>query len=399
MLSGRKVLLGVTGSIAAYKAAYLVRLLVKQGAEVRVVMTPSASDFVSPLTFATLSKNEVGVELKKENQSWTNHVEWGLWADVFLIAPASANTLAKMANGICDNFFLATYLSVRCPVLVSPAMDDDMWKHAATQKNISTLESFGHKIIQPAFGELASGLTGEGRMAEPEELVAALEKFFAQKKTLAGTKALVSAGPTHEYIDAVRYISNASSGKMGFAIAEELANRGAEVVLVSGPTSQILKNKNIEFISVVSAGEMREVCMKKFPAVQLAVMAAAVADFTPQNFSSTKIKKEKMEAEIKLQPTADILRELGGMKKKNQVLVGFALETDNEIANAKKKLESKNCDLIVLNSLNDAGAGFGFDTNKISVIDPNGNSRNFDLQSKSKIASDLADCIEPLLHA
>lgn len=394
MLKGRKILLGVTGSIAAYKAAVLTRLLVKEEAEVKVVMTTSAIDFVTPLTFSTLSKNPVYSKfLKEDTGEWNNHVELGLWADAMVIAPASANTIAKMANGICDNLLMACYLSARCPVFFAPAMDLDMLKHPTTQENLSKLESFGVKQLEPGFGELASGLIGTGRMAEPEEIVHQLTIHFATKETLKGKKALVTAGPTHEAIDPVRFIGNNSSGKMGYAIAEALAARGARVELVSGPTHLSITNPNIQLTRVTSAEEMYMACSSLFPAMDITVLSAAVADFKPVAPAQQKIKKGDGGLTLELTKTFDIASELGRAKKPGQIMVGFALETENETANAQKKLTSKNFDFIVLNSLRDAGAGFGTDTNKVTIFGKNAFVKEFSLKSKKEIAADIVNIV------
>ncbi len=388
---GKKILVGVTGSIAAYKTVFLVRLLIKSGAEVKVIMTTSAKDFITPLTFSTISKNEVLIDLFNE-KSWANHVVLGRWADVILIAPLSCNTLAKMANGFCDNLLLAVYLSATCPVIVAPAMDEDMWHHAATKANINKIKDFGNDVIPVDNGELASGLFGDGRMAEPEQIIKHLEDFFFKSKELVGKQILVTAGPTQESIDPVRFISNHSSGKMGVAIAGEFANRGADVTLILGP-SNINIDKNINTIKVTSAREMYDACIKVFSNMDISVMAAAVADYTPQNFSPKKIKKEEDVLTIDLKKTNDILKQLSEQKNKDQVVVGFALETNNEKENALSKLQKKNIDLIVLNSLNDAGAGFGNDTNKISIFDRHGNEFQFEKKSKSLVAKDIINTI------
>lgn len=393
MLNGKKILLGVTGSIAAYKAAVLTRLMVKEGAQVKVIMSPAAHDFITPLTLSTLSKNPVLTEFIKDNSGqWNNHVELGLWADVMLIAPASANTLAKMATGQCDNLLLAVYLSARCPVFVAPAMDLDMLVHGSTKNNFQTLRSYGNHFIEPAHGELASGLIGKGRMAEPEEIVEHLRKHFSEGK-LAGKKTLITAGPTYEAIDPVRFIGNHSSGKMGFAIAERLAAEGANVTLVTGPTQQHTTNTNIHVIRVTSAEEMYTACSSIFPSSDITVLSAAVADYKPVHKADQKIKKKEDTLVLELTKTKDIAASLGKLKQPGQVLVGFALETEQEQANALKKLESKNFDLIVLNSLNDTGAGFGFDTNKITIIDRNQQVQKFELKSKNEVAADIVKAI------
>ncbi|HNF82160.1 MAG TPA: bifunctional phosphopantothenoylcysteine decarboxylase/phosphopantothenate--cysteine ligase CoaBC, partial [Cyclobacteriaceae bacterium] len=367
MLQGKKIVLGITGSIAAYKSAVLTRLLVKAGAEVKVVMTDSAKTFITPLTLSTLSKNPALSEfIKDESGQWNNHVDLGLWADAMIIAPASANTIAKMASGRCDNLLMAVYLSARCPVFLAPAMDLDMLQHDATKENLKKIASFGNRILDPAYGELASGLVGTGRMAEPEEIVAEIEEFFLNSNALKGKNVLVTAGPTHEAIDPVRFIGNHSTGKMGYAIAESLANLGAHVTLVSGPTAMHTSHPQVSVKKVMSAEEMYEACVAVFPQADIAVLAAAVADYRPTVKADQKIKKKDENLTIELTKTRDIAASLGKLKQKNQVIVGFALETEHEQDNALKKLESKNFDLIVLNSLNDAGAGFGHDTNKIT---------------------------------
>ncbi|MBX2954945.1 MAG: bifunctional phosphopantothenoylcysteine decarboxylase/phosphopantothenate--cysteine ligase CoaBC [Cyclobacteriaceae bacterium] len=400
MLHGKKILLGITGSIAAYKAALLVRLFVKSGAEVRVVMTSSAKDFITPLTLATLSKNPVLTDFIKDSTGqWNNHVELGLWADAMIIAPASANTISKMANGICDNLLLAVYLSARCPVLLAPAMDLDMLQHASTKSNLKRLKDFGNLIIDPNHGELASGLIGTGRMAEPEEIYAFLHDFFDQRQPLKGKTALVTAGPTHEALDPVRFIGNHSTGKMGYAIAEVLANQGARVHLVSGPTSLHTMHSEIYVKHVTSAEEMNNACTDIFPKTDIAVLAAAVADYKPAVKADQKIKKKDETLSLELIKTPDIAAALGKLKSRNQFIVGFALETENEIDNARKKLESKNFDLIVLNSLNDKGAGFGHDTNKISIIDRTHQVYTFDLKSKKELAEDIVSTIINKLNA
>lgn len=394
MLKGRKILLGVSGSIAAYKAAVLARLLVKEQAEVKVVTTPAALDFVTPLTFSTLSKNPVYTKFQKdESGEWNNHVELGLWADAMVIAPATANTIAKMANGFCDNLLMAVYMSARCPVFFAPAMDLDMMRHPATQANLTKLQSFGVKLLEPGFGELASGLIGIGRMAEPEEIVHQLNVHFATTGSLKGKKALVTAGPTHEAIDPVRFIGNNSSGKMGYAIAEVLASRGAKVELVSGPTHLAAYHPDIQVTRVTSAEEMYHACASVFPAADITVLSAAVADFRPVTRADQKIKKGEGGLTLELTKTYDIASELGKLKRPGQVIVGFALETENEKANAEKKLTSKNFDFIVLNSLQDAGAGFGHDTNKITIIGRNHLVKEFNLKSKKEVAADIVNTI------
>lgn len=391
MLKGKKILLCLTGSIAVYKSALFLRLLVKTGAEVKVIMTKGATNFVTPLTFSTLSKNKVLIDLFEE-ETWVNHVILGRWADVMMIAPASCNTIAKMANGICDNLLLAVYLSSNCPVLIAPAMDEDMWHHATTKKNIETLQQNGAQFLPVNHGELASGLQGEGRMAEPEEMIKYLEAFFTKQSVLKGKKALVTAGPTHESLDPVRFIGNNSSGKMGVAIAENLAEKGAKVKLVLGP-STIKVDEKINTVKVISANEMYEACMKDFQSFDIIIMAAAVADYSPKNKSVQKIKKEKEEFTLELIKTKDILFEAGKRKAPAQTLVGFALETENEKENAIKKLSKKNADLIVLNSLNDKQAGFGIDTNKITIFDKNKKEYQFAAKTKKEVAEDIVNTI------
>jgi phosphopantothenoylcysteine decarboxylase / phosphopantothenate---cysteine ligase len=392
MLTGKKILLGVTGSIAAYKSAILIRLLVKEGAEVKVLMTPAARDFISPLTLATLSKNPVITELFEGNQ-WADHVRLGRWADAMIIAPLSCNTLSKMAAGACDNLLMAVYLSATCPVIVAPAMDEDMWKHPSTKENLLKINSYGNKVIPVSSGELASGLFGEGRMAEPQEILDYVEVHLSATGDLAGKKALVTAGPTHESIDPVRFVGNYSSGKMGMEIARNLRSRGAEVHLVLGPVSQPVSLNGLNVTRVRSAEEMFQAATSIFPFVDIAVMSAAVADYTPRDKSQEKIKKKEEEWNLSFIRTRDILKSLGSMKKENQLLVGFALETQNEKENALAKLSSKNADMIVLNSLNDKGAGFGHDTNKITIFDKEGHTYPFDIKSKKDVAKDIVDMI------
>jgi phosphopantothenoylcysteine decarboxylase/phosphopantothenate--cysteine ligase len=398
MIEGKKILIGITGSIAAYKSIYLVRLLKKAGAEVKVIMTPAAKDFVSSLTLSTLSQNPVSVDLFDE-QSWANHMMLGRWAEVMLIAPLSCNTLAKMANGQCDNLLLATYLSATCPVVVAPAMDEDMWHHPATKENISKLESFGNKVIPVEKGDLASGLHGDGRMAEPETIVGFLQKNFFLTRPLAGKKAMVTAGPTYEPIDPVRFIGNHSSGKMGIAIAKELQLRGAEVTLVMGPSKQSCSSNGILVRKVTTANEMYKASNDAFINTDLAIMAAAVADYTPVVIAKEKIKKKEDRFFVELTKTRDILKSLGEIKKPGQVLVGFALETNNEKENAKNKLLQKNADMIVLNSLNDAGAGFGHDTNKITIFNKGGEEIGFETKNKAHVAKDIVDTIIRFYYA
>ena len=398
MLKGRKILLGVTGSIAAYKAAHLVRLLIKAGAEVKVIMTPAATDFISKLTLSTLSKNKVLVDLFDED-SWANHVMLGRWADVMLIAPLSVNTLSKMANGQCDNLLLAVYLSATCPVVVAPAMDEDMWHHPATKKNINELLSFGNTVIPVEKGDLASGLTGDGRMAEPEHIISFIEEHFFSPKPLAGKKAFVSAGPTYEPLDPVRFIGNHSSGKMGLALAEELYKKGADVTLIMGPSTINLPGNGIKSYRVNTADEMYEACTKEFERSDIGVMAAAVADYTPAVVAGKKIKKNDGELVIELKKTKDILKSLGEKKSGKQVLVGFALETDNEREYALGKLKNKNADMVVMNSLKDEGAGFGTDTNKITIFDKSGQEFNYELMSKKDAAKNIVDTLIQLYYA
>lgn len=390
----KRILLGVTGSIAAYKSAELVRLLIKEGAEVQVIMTESAHDFVTPLTLGTLSKNPVLTHFSEPaSGTWNNHVALGLWADAFIMAPVSANTLAKLAAGRCDDLLSAIYLSARCPVFLAPAMDLDMFAHPATSENILRLTSFGNRIIGPASGELASGLHGSGRMVEPDEICSFIIKTLSPDPVLTGKKILVSAGPTREPIDPVRYISNHSSGKMGVALAEELALRGADITLIAGPGVTRPKNRSINVIYVTTAAQMFDSCIDEFKNSDIAIMAAAVADYTPVVAADQKIKKDSGQFNLELTATKDILAQMGKMKNGNQLLIGFALETENELKNAVGKLERKNLDLIILNSMNDKGAGFNSDTNKITIIDKNKVTSNFDLKQKSEVASDIADKI------
>ena len=401
VLSGKKILLGITAGIAAYKSANLVRLFIKLGAEVKVMMTPASKDFITPLTLSTLSKNPVHssfYDQENDNELWNNHVELGLWADYLLIAPATANTLSKMANGTCDNLVLATYLSAKCPVYFAPAMDLDMYKHSSTKENLQKLESFGNRMIPATSGELASGLVGEGRMAEPEDIVTFIENDILSKLPLRGKKVLITAGPTYEAIDPVRFIGNHSSGKMGFEIAKQAANLGAEVFLITGPTNEEVKHSLIKRIDVISAEEMFKASYEYFNEVDIAILSAAVADYKPKNVATQKIKKKDATLSIELAPTKDILASLGKIKKQ-QFLVGFALETENEIENATSKLVRKNLDMIVLNSLQDKGAGFATNTNKITIIDKNLNTTVFDLKSKSAVAKDIISIIIQKLDA
>ena len=391
VLSGKKILLGVSGGIAAYKTANLVRLFIKAGAQVQVVMSPASLHFVTPLTLATLSKNPVYSTFYNEEEGsgeWNNHVELGLWADLMLVAPATANTLSKMANGNCDNLLIATYLSAKCPVYFAPAMDLDMYKHPSTLDSFHKLKSFGNIIIPAESGELASGLSGEGRMAEPENIVSFLERDLLEKLPLKGKKILITAGPTYEAIDPVRFIGNHSSGKMGFDIANEAANKGAEVILVTGPTHLNVQNSAIKLIRVISAQEMYDACHEFYNSVDVAIAAAAVADYRPKNVANQKIKKNDTTFSIELEKTKDILASLGEQKK-NQYLIGFALETENEIEHAKQKIQKKNLDLIVLNSLNDEGAGFGKATNKVTFISKDFTIEPKELKSKEAVAQDI----------
>ena len=393
ILSGKNILLGITGGIAAYKTTYLVRHFIKAGAHVKVIMTPASIAFVTPLTLSTLSKNPVLSSFTNEddeNDVWNNHVDLGLWADLFIIAPATANTMSKMATGNSDNFLLATYLSAKCPVYFAPAMDLDMYKHSSTKKTFEILKSFGNTIIPAGSGELASGLVGEGRMAEPEDILSFIEADVLSKLPLRNKKVLITTGPTYEAIDPVRFIGNHSSGKMGFELANVISSLGAEVVLISGPTKEVVSNSLVKVLPVVSAEEMYEVVHEYYPTVDIAICAAAVADYKPQNIASQKIKKKDTVFSIDLVKTKDILASLGANKKK-QFLIGFALETNNEIENAIGKLKRKNLDFIVLNSLQDKGAGFGKSTNKITIIEKNEKLTSFDLKSKKDVAIDIVN--------
>ena len=398
MLTGKKILLGVSGSIAAYKSAQLVRLLVKAGAEVKVIMTPSAKDFITPLALSTLSKNPVLHNLFDEH-SWHNHALLGRWADLMVIAPLSCNTLSKMVHGNCDNLLLAVYLSATCPVVVAPAMDEDMWHHPSTRHNLTTLESFGNKIIPIENGELASGLIGEGRMAEPEQILAFIQSNFFFNSPLKNKKVIVTAGPTIEPIDPVRYISNHSSGKMGIALAKDLQSRGANVTLILGPVHLDFNYFGMNVINVSSAAEMFQEVHNHFKNCDLAIMAAAVADYTPVTVSSKKIKKKEPGMSLELVKTKDILKSLGEVKRKDQILIGFALETDSEEVHAKEKLEKKNTDMIVLNSMKDEGAGFGHNTNKITIFSRDNEVIRFETKTKSAVAKDIIDTIIKLYYA
>ena len=391
-LENKKIIIGITGGIAAYKINYLVRDFVKAGAEVRIVMTKPTEDFVSPLTLSTLSRNKVYTDFYDENKTWNNHVELALWADVMLIAPCTANTLAKIANGICDNFLMAVYMSAKCPVIIAPAMDLDMYAHPAVTRNLNIIESFGHKIIPAEYGELASGLIGQGRLAEPETIFRTVgNEFTDTDAAFAGKKILITAGPTYENIDPVRFIGNHSSGKMGFDLAKEAAKRGAEVTLISGPSSQKTDDKNIKVYRVTSAQEMFDEVFKHYENTDIAIMSAAVADYTPKVKATEKIKKNEQELTIELIKNKDILRTMGE-KKTHQFLVGFALETQNEEENAKGKLVKKNLDMIVLNSLRDEGAGFANATNKIKIFTPT-EEQSFTLKSKEEVARDILNFI------
>lgn len=396
MVRGRKILLGVTGSISAYKAVYLVRLLVQEGAQVKVIMTPSATGFVSPTTFATLSKNPVLIDLLQNEKTgeWVNHVELGAWADLFIIAPASANTLGKMVHGIADNLLLTTWLSAKCPVMVAPAMDHDMYHHFSTQNNLNTLKEKSVTIIDPGKGELASGLIGDGRLAEPEEIIEKVSAFFLHNSfegKFIGKQVLVTAGPTFEELDPVRFIGNHSTGKMGYALATALANAGANVTLISGP-SQLEKPANVKLEKVVSANDMLNAVQKHYATTHVVIMAAAVADYRPVNRADQKIKKAGQSMSLELEKTTDILKHLGATKT-SQFLVGFALETNNELEHAKQKLEAKNLDMIVLNSLQDQGAGFGHDTNKVTIITKHNKIASFELNTKAQTAHHILNAI------
>ena len=394
-LNGQNVLLGVTASIAAYKSVQIVRELIKEGANVKVIQTPASKEFVTPLTLSTLSKNPVLIGLTKEENEdvWNNHVDLGLWADFMIIAPATSKTLSKMVSGECDNLLLATYLSTRCPVFFAPAMDLDMFSHPSTQKNIQKLVEFGNFFIPPGDGELASGLSGKGRMAEPEEIVEFVTEQLFNNLPLSGKQVMITAGPTFEFIDPVRFIGNHSSGKMGFSIALEAAKKGARVKLISGPTSQEVSHPFITTINVTSAQEMLDACLSHFEQSEITIMSAAVADYRPKQVASQKIKKSHKNLNIDLEPNIDILKTLGDQKLPGQFICGFALETENEESNAKAKLVNKNLDMIVLNSLKDEGAGFNYDTNKVSILDKNNNFHRFELKRKFEVAQDIINFI------
>ena len=399
MLKGKHSILGITGSIAAYKAAYIIRALVKKGAEVQVVITPAGKEFITPITLSALSSNPVISEFfSNRDGSWHSHVDLGLWADAMLIAPATASTIGKMANGIADNMLVTTYLSCKAPVFIAPAMDLDMFAHPSTQQNLDRLRSFGNHIIEPAEGELASHLVGKGRMEEPDKIIAVLEEFFASRTVLEKKKIVITAGPTYEKIDPVRFIGNYSSGKMGFALAEVSAQQGAEVTLIAGPVSLTTTHPNIQRIDVESAEEMYQAAMTAFPGADAGILCAAVADYRPEIQAGEKIKREsKGEMMLHLIPNKDIAASLGAIKREGQVLVGFALETNNEATNAESKLKRKNLDFIVLNSLRDAGAGFRCDTNKISIIDRQGETTGYPLKSKQGVAVDIVNKLATLL--
>ena len=398
MMKGKKIVLGITGSIAAYKAAVLTRLLIKKGAEVQIVITPAGKEFITPITLSALTSKPVISEFfSQRDGTWHSHVDLGLWADAMLIAPATASTIGKMAHGIADNMLITTYLSMKAPVFVAPAMDLDMFAHPATQHNLDILRSYGNHIIEPTAGELASHLVGKGRMEEPENIVAALESFFQKNSSMAGKKILITAGPTYEKIDPVRFIGNYSSGKMGYALAEECAARGAEVTLVSGPVNLSVNHPNINRIDVESAEQMYNACMSHYPTSDAGILCAAVADFTPECVADKKIKREKDDLTLNLKPTHDIAAALGKIKTDSQRLVGFALETNDETAHAQDKLKRKNFDFIVLNSLNDKGAGFRCDTNKITIIDSS-KAEEYPLKTKKEVAADIIDKLNSILH-
>lgn len=400
MLTGKKILVGVSGSIAAYKTAYLVRELIKLEADVKIIMTSASCDFITPLTLATLSKTPVAIDfVKNKNGEWENHVDLGLWADLFIIAPATANTLAKFSNGICDNLLCATYLSARCPVWIAPAMDLDMFTHPSTTKNLSTLESFGNKIIAPTHGELASGLIGKGRMEEPENIASAIDSFFSPSQNLSGKSVIITGGPTYEAIDPVRFIGNHSSGKTGVILANECAIRGAKVTLILGPSKETTTHPNIELVRVKSANAMLIEVQSRWHESDIGIFSAAVADYRPSSTSDSKIKKKDTTLTIELTKNPDILLWAGQEKLNHQYLVGFALETNNEIENAKGKLIKKNLDLLILNSLNDKNAGFGYDTNKVTFVQPDNKLTNFELKSKLEMAKDILNQIEDDINA
>ena len=396
-LKGRKILIGITGSIAAYKIPLLIRLLKKSGAEIKVVMTEAATDFVTSLTISTLSESPVFIDpFDKRTGSWNSHIELGNWADLFLIAPVSANTLAKMAMGNADNLLMTTYLAARCPVFFAPAMDLDMYKHPTTQRNIEVIRTYGHRLIEPREGELASGLCGAGRMEEPEEIAKLIEEYFVPDKSFAGKKVLITAGPTYENLDPVRFIGNYSSGKMGFALADAFLQRGASVTLVAGPVNLNTPPGDLQRIDVTSSDQMFEICLANAPGADIIVMAAAVADFQPVVVSDNKLKKAESKLSIDLKPTHDILSELSKNKKPGQLIVGFALETDNELNNARLKLQNKKADLIVLNTLREPEAGFKTDTNKITILHRSGDMKEYDLKPKTEVAKDIVDYISGL---
>lgn len=398
MLQGKKIILGITGSIAAYKACYIIRGLIKKGAEVQVVITSAGKEFITPITLSALTSKPVISEFfAQRDGTWNSHVDLGLWADAMIIAPATAATIGKMANGIADNMLITTYLSAKAPVFVAPAMDLDMFAHPSTKRNLDVLRSWGNHIIEPGTGELASHLVGKGRMEEPEKIIERLEAFFASRAALSGKKILITAGPTYERIDPVRFIGNFSSGKMGFALAEECANRGAEVTLISGPVQQTVQHSGIQRINVESADEMYVAATKAYPAMDAGILCAAVADFTPTEVADSKVKRGEDDLLLRLKPTRDIAASLGEDKKPGQLLIGFALETDNEKQNAQRKLERKNFDFIVLNSLNDEGAGFRYDTNRISIIDRQGYT-DYELKPKAEVAKDIIDRLAETLN-
>jgi len=398
MLHNKKVLLGITGSIAAYKAAFLLRLLIKSGAEVKVIMTSAAKDFIAPLTIATLAKHPVYIDFyNAETGEWANHVALAMWADVLLVAPATANELAKFANGLCDNLLTATYLSAKCQVIMAPAMDLDMYIHPATKNNFNKLLAFGNHIIESESGELASGLSGQGRMAEPAHIIKYLEEFFAQQNRFVGKKVLITAGPTHEAIDPVRYISNHSSGKMGYAIAEALATEGADVILISGPSQQHISHSNVELVQVNTALEMLEAAQKYFPTAAIAIFSAAVADYRVKEIASQKIKKTDDTFSIELIKNPDIASEFGKIKASDQISVGFALETENEEENAMLKLKAKNFDFVVLNSMQNENATFGFDTNKVIIMKKSGEKLEYKLKSKREVAKDIVNVLSEII--